>query len=464
MRKSGYVYCRISQDRTGAGLGVERQESDCRQLAEAMDIEVLGVFVDNDLSAYSGKPRPAYIQMLAALRDGQAQAVICWHTDRLHRSPVELEEYIDVSEKRKVTTYAVQAGEIDLSTPSGRAVARTLGAWARYESEHKSERLKRAKQQAKEKGRWTGGPAPYGWKIVDGFGEIVEEQAAAIRLAAKMILEGKTFYSVIQEFEARGIVTARGSAKWNHASLREVLLRPKLAGLREVDGELVNDPGFPAILPEEEWRGLRALVNNPMRRTSFDNRNKYLLSGIAECVCGSTMKIGARTDHRGRRRPIYRCKQMGHGHVQRLAEYSDALVSATMEAMLASQDAEAFAAASSESNEGQSAEANALRARLSEAAVMAADGVITMAQLGQMTERLRKKLAELENEMAEAAIAVGQASFDVAKEWGEASLEQKRNLIQRLVRVEMLPVGNSKGSAFDPDSIRITPKWGSVTR
>lgn len=459
MRKSGFVYCRISQDRTGAGLGVERQESDCRKLAESLGIDVAKVFIDNDLSAYSGKPRPAYMEMLSALAEGKAQAVVCWHTDRLHRSPIELEGYIDVSEKRKVTTYAVQAGEIDLSTPSGRAVARTLGAWARYESEHKSERLKRAKQQAREQGRWNGGPSPYGWKIIDGRGVIVEEQAEAIHLAAEMILTGATFYAVIQEFEQRNIKTSRGADRWNHLTLREVLLRPKLAGLRDVDGELVADPCFPAILTEEKWLGLRAVISDPKRRTSFDNRNKYLLTGIAECVCGSTMKIGGRTDHRGVRRPIYRCKQTGHGHVQRLADVSDALVSATMEELLRSQDAEAFASAAVESSGNQSVEANALRARLSEAAVMAADGVITMTQLGQMTERLRGKLDELEKAMTDAAVAASQSTVDIVTEWSEASLEQKRKLIRKLVRVEFLRVGNTKGPAFDPNSIRVTPRW-----
>jgi len=90
---------RISQDRTGAGLGVERQETDCRALAEQLGWEIVAVHSDNDLSAYSGKPRPGYRALLADLRAGVADAVIVWHTDRLHRHPSELEEYLSICER-----------------------------------------------------------------------------------------------------------------------------------------------------------------------------------------------------------------------------------------------------------------------------------------------------------------------------------------------------------------------------
>jgi hypothetical protein len=89
---------------------------------------------------------------------------------------------------------------------------------------------------------------------------------------------------------------------------------------------------------------------------------------------------------------------------------------------------------------------------------MAADGIITMAQLGQMTERLRTKLAEVESAMANQAIAANQGGFDAAKAWSEASLEQKRKLLSKLVRVQLLRVGNSKGRNFDPDSVVVTLK------
>src|SRR4030095_15818299 len=95
---------RMLAPRDAAALGVERQEAGCRALAEQLGWAIVAVHADNDLSAYSGKPRPGYEALLADLRAGTADAVICWHTDRLHRRPVELEDYIAVCEPRGVPT------------------------------------------------------------------------------------------------------------------------------------------------------------------------------------------------------------------------------------------------------------------------------------------------------------------------------------------------------------------------
>src|SRR6188472_1918464 len=121
------IYCRISDDRVGAGLGVERQRQDCQTLAESRGWTIQQVFTDNDLSAYSGRPRPGYRAMLAAANRTEADAIVAWHSDRLHRSPVELEEFIAVCEEHQLRVVTVQSGAIDLSTPSGRMVARMLG-------------------------------------------------------------------------------------------------------------------------------------------------------------------------------------------------------------------------------------------------------------------------------------------------------------------------------------------------
>ena len=81
------VYCRISQDSDGLGLGVARQEMDCRELVNGHGWSVHDTYVDNDQSAFTGKRRPSYERLLADLTAGEIDAVVVWHQDRLTRHP-----------------------------------------------------------------------------------------------------------------------------------------------------------------------------------------------------------------------------------------------------------------------------------------------------------------------------------------------------------------------------------------
>ena len=165
------IYTRISEDREGAGLGVERQRADCVALCAELGWEVDGLYSDNDLSAYSGKPRPEYERLLkdAESKPRPFEAIVAWHTDRLHRSPAELERFITLVEGQGLALRMVKGGDLDLSTPSGRMIARQLGSIARYESEHKAERVQRKMDELPRPGsgavagRGRSGTTPAGW-------------------------------------------------------------------------------------------------------------------------------------------------------------------------------------------------------------------------------------------------------------------------------------------------------------
>ena len=103
------------------------------------------------------RSRPAYQALLEAITDGSVRTVLVWHTDRLHRQPTELETWIGAAERHGAVVQTVQAGNLDLATPSGRMVARMLGAAARYEVEHKIARQRAASEQAAAAGRRSGG-------------------------------------------------------------------------------------------------------------------------------------------------------------------------------------------------------------------------------------------------------------------------------------------------------------------
>lgn len=51
--KHAVVYTRISRDRSGRKLGVERQLESCTDLGRQLGLEIVDTYSDNDLSAYS---------------------------------------------------------------------------------------------------------------------------------------------------------------------------------------------------------------------------------------------------------------------------------------------------------------------------------------------------------------------------------------------------------------------------
>ena len=150
------LYTRISWDPAGQGAGVERQRLDCEALCAARGWEVAQLFEDNDVSAYSGKPRRGYERMLSAIEEGALDAIVTWHNDRLHRSPRELEAFIDLVERSGLRVAVVAGGDYDLTTPDGRFTARIVGAVARKESEDRSRRVRRKHLELAERGKPSG--------------------------------------------------------------------------------------------------------------------------------------------------------------------------------------------------------------------------------------------------------------------------------------------------------------------
>ena len=151
----------MSQDRSGEELGIERHEEDCRALADDLAWDVVAVYTDNDISAYGGKRRPGYEEMIAAIEAGEIKGVLAYHPSRLHRRVADTKPYIALCDKLNVETRTVAAGYWDLSTATGRHYARLSAASDMYESELKGERNARRRRQGAKQGVFSGGARPY---------------------------------------------------------------------------------------------------------------------------------------------------------------------------------------------------------------------------------------------------------------------------------------------------------------
>jgi site-specific DNA recombinase len=470
------MYVRISQDREGAGLGVERQLDDLCDLFERLGFSLAGVYADNDLSAYSGKPRPEYQHMLTDLAAGHAKAVTAWHTDRLHRSPVELEKYIAVCDPRGVVTYTVKAGHLDLATPSGRMIARQLGAVARFESEHKADRIRAARRQAASAGRWQGGARPFGF---EADGETIRpDEAAEILAASEAIVAGASLRSVVRAINERGFRTTFGRQEWKTISFKDVLLRPRNAGLAVYRGEVVGRAVWDPIVPEDTWRALVSVLTDDGRRTTSSNRVRWLGSGLYVCGVCELPDLRVSTAGGREQKPAYRCRARTRGdvkdgpHVVRAAGPLDAFVEHLVVERLSRPDAvELLRAPEAAVDTAElSAEAVTLRQRLDDLDDDLDDGRITRARWQRRNDRMRERLGEIDREIEVATridpLAGIVGAEDVAALWFGAKpdrsdgldLGRRRAVLGALVGVTVLRTVRGRrigGASFDPDGVRV---------
>src|SRR6266550_6989798 len=215
------IYARISSDREGDNLAISRQLADCEQLAARRGWKVVERYVDSDISAYSGKRRPEYQRMLEDVDTGVVAAVVVYHADRLHRHPRELEDFIDLCQ-RKQTKLATVSGDLDLSTHDGQLLARITGAVARKESDDKSRRIRRKHEELAAAGRVSGGGTrPFGYETDKRT--LRPDEAEIIRDCATRVLAGDSLRSICKDLNERGIFTVTGK-QWSTQTLRRLLM------------------------------------------------------------------------------------------------------------------------------------------------------------------------------------------------------------------------------------------------
>jgi DNA invertase Pin-like site-specific DNA recombinase len=298
------IYLRISQDRTGEEAGVTRQREDCLALVDSLGWQTVEVYQDNDISASSGKPRPEYRRMLADIENDRINAVVAWHTDRLYRQLRDLEELAQLCTHHKLLIRTCRAGEIDLSTPTGRMLAEILGSVAKHEVAQKADRWKRSFRQRRDAGHWfASGPRTFGY---DRDGRIIDDEAQWIRdIAASMLDHGAGFMEICTRLREQNVVTTRGNP-WTPTALRLLLTNPRIAGLATIRGDIIGKGTWEPILDRATWEQLRALIDDRQTGRGGGSRPRSLLNGLALCgVCDKPLARSVTSV------PVYQCRVAG---------------------------------------------------------------------------------------------------------------------------------------------------------
>lgn len=333
------IYVRISKDREGDELGVERQIEDCQKIATRLGLSVYRIYKDNDLSGskYARKVRPEYIAMLEHARAGYFSTIIAYTSSRLTRRPREHEDQIELAEQNDITYRFVRSPEFDLNTAGGRLIARILAAKDANEAEETSERITRTKLQRAEMGCYLGGYRAYGYEgaqydedgSITNRGRIniaiVQHEAETFRLIVQRVLVGERIATIVNDLNAQGVPSPDGK-QWDYGNTKRILLKKRYVIFDDSDPEKRGTLEHNGQTYRAQWQGLidrqtyelmlsRFEENANSWKRGLTNGRVYLLSGVAYCECGTACYGNGRKMGNGQYQRRYRCRsQDNHGN------------------------------------------------------------------------------------------------------------------------------------------------------
>lgn len=456
------VYVRISVDRPGE-VSTEVQESACRALCAGRGWRVADVYLDRGRSAYRDVERPAYQRMLADVEAGRLDAVVFWKLDRIARSVITFNDFLQTVHRHGVVVASVN-DTIDTASPMGRAMVQISAVFAELESAQISLRVRGALAAKASQGTpHHGGRRAYGYaqKIGDRPSQpqrpdgtdyppdaIVPEEAEVIREAVRRTLDGESLRQIATDFNRRGIPTALDRA-WHASPLAQILRSARIAGYREHRGAAYAGTWEPIIDMSTHTAVRAALVPDAGISARVKAGTPGLLSGIARCgECGTgllrSMGGGGRNpsyrmyrcpDPKGRTGPDAPCGRIGV-KLDTADDEVEKRVLAVLEAGLLAGHAglverqEALAKAEAALADDTAALEDINRERF-------VTRTLAHAEWSSLSGTLRAAVAEREAEVARLRSAVERAlpdTLDAASAWKTGDTEWRRTFLRSIVR------------------------------
>jgi site-specific DNA recombinase len=472
------IYIRISRTKREL-LDAKRQEPPCRAFCAEQGWQVVEVYVDDNRSAWKREiRRDAFERMLTDVRAGKLDAIVTWQADRLLRRVDDASAIINIA-KQHGTLVANVGGAIDLITAAGRKNFYELAVASEHYSDTLSEKVRLKHAELAADGQWEGGVRSFGFDLEphqtrdQNTGRLVIKyklvpnptEAPALQQAAQEVIAGRSHTAIAIQWNKQGLTTTTGK-KFTPGKVKELLLSPKTAGLRYVDGKPVQAT-WPGIITQEQHEELRAILGLPRReRTSkgITTARTYLLGGFIFCGrCGHRL-----TAKRAGNRRRYACMTRlgGCGGLLRVAEPLEAHVVLQLLQQLPERLLERARRAPEEwetlgrlLTQRQTEED-----RLEGLEDLLADKLLDKPGYVRQRKRIKTRITELDDKINQIRASAprrrlkGATLGELEVEWEQLDLDEQRAVLADHVdRIVVMPVG--RGKHFDPDPNIIKIQW-----
>ena len=315
-----YTYTRVSTAMQIDGYSLDAQKSRMKAYADFNDYQIVGEYEDAGKSGKSIEGRASFCRMMEDIKSGKdgVAYVLVFKLSRFGRNAADVLSTLQVMQDFGVNLICVEDG-IDSSKDAGKLMISVLSAVAEIERENIRVQTMEGRIQKAREGRWNGGFAPYGYRLVDGVLQINEDEAPAIRTIFEQYVNTDTGANGLSKYlETHGfqkLARQNGTSPLFSATLiRAILKNPVYCGkiafgrrkLEKIHGTrneyhqvpqenyLLVDGLHEGIVSEELWNAAQIKLLAQSKRYEPVNRSKteqaHLLSALVKCpICGAGM-------------------------------------------------------------------------------------------------------------------------------------------------------------------------------
>lgn len=319
--------------RSSKGKGGQSRSTDDQHAANLIAEKDFGPwswgapYVDTgSASVFATKARGDFARLMADLASGafgaRGDVLVLWEISRLSREMNVGTKIVDLAEAGgyliHITSedrtydpsnyndrYSLNAGINDAERESRRLSKRTLrGVESSYTAEG---------------GARPHGKCPFGFAreygLIDGRSKCVRQyldpkEAPLIVELFERVLAGEALLAIARDWAARGI-TSRGGVPFSGATLRVSLTLDAYRGFRVHHGRTVKG-NWPAIIDDETWFGVQALLADPSRRSYTGQGIQHAYTMIVRCdECSGPISVTFRRAVKSPLPPGYQCHHKG---------------------------------------------------------------------------------------------------------------------------------------------------------
>lgn len=347
--KRAVAYCRVSTEKENQLHSLVNQKKYFAEyLSNNKEVEFVGVYADEGISATNTKKRDAFNRMILDAKCKKFDIIYTKSVTRFARNVEDCIHYVRLLKSLNIEVIFI-TDNIKSFDDDADFKLTLFSAFAEQESRQTSEKVTFGQQISMKNGIVFGSNTMLGYNIENGKMTINEDEAPIVKkIFHKYLIEGKGSHCIAKELREEGIKTKCGGNKWTNASIYKILKNEKYCG--DLIQQKTYTPDFLShnkkynkgerefikienhhdpIIDKETFVKVQEEITKRKNKAKVDgskHSNRYALSGKIKCgSCGCSYVGG---DNRKRKdgsvRKSWKCYEKhkyGKKHINSQGDY-----------------------------------------------------------------------------------------------------------------------------------------------